>query len=69
MFIKYAQDLKLNMDTFTKCYDNAQHQTEISKDYNDATALGVGATPTFFINGAKVEGEQPLDAIEKRLVI
>src|SRR5258705_415902 len=29
---------------------------------------GVGATPTFFINGVKVEGEQPLDAIEKRLV-
>jgi protein-disulfide isomerase len=58
-FIKYAQDLKLNMDAFTKCYDNAQHQTEISKDYNDATALGVGATPTFFINGKMLLGAQP----------
>jgi protein-disulfide isomerase len=59
LFIKYAQDLKLNMDTFTSCYDNATHQTEVSKDYNDATALGVGATPTFFINGKMLLGAQP----------
>ena len=58
-FIKYAQDLKLNMDVFTPCYDKATHQTEISKDYNDATALGVGATPTFFINGKILLGAQP----------
>jgi len=58
-FIKYAQDLNLNMDTFTSCYDNAKHQAEISKDFNDATALGVGATPTFFINGKMLLGAQP----------
>ncbi|MEO8396261.1 MAG: thioredoxin domain-containing protein [Chloroflexota bacterium] len=62
LFIKYAQDLKLDMDRFTSCYDNATHQTEISKDYNDATALGVGATPTFFINGKMLLGAQPYAA-------
>ena len=59
LFIQYAQDLKLDMDQFTSCYDNAAHQAEVSKDYNDATALGVGATPTFFINGKMLLGAQP----------
>jgi protein-disulfide isomerase len=29
--------------------------------------FGVDSTPTFFINGEKVEGEQSLDALDKRL--
>ena len=62
LFIKYAQDLNLDMDQFTLCYDNAAHQTEVSQDYNDATALGVGATPTFFINGKLLLGAQPYAA-------
>ncbi len=58
-FVTYAQDLKLDLDTFTKCYDDAAHQTEVSQDYNDGTSLGVSGTPTFFINGKILVGAQP----------
>lgn len=58
-FLQYAQELNLNIDTFTACYDNAEHQADITKDYNDAQAVGVGGTPTFFINGKVLVGAQP----------
>jgi protein-disulfide isomerase len=64
-FLQYATDLKLNVDTFTQCYDNAQHQAEVSQDYNDAEALGVGGTPTFFINGKILVGAQPYTSFQK----
>ena len=58
-FLQYAQELELDIDTFTTCYDNAEHQAEITQDYNDAEAVGVGGTPTFFINGKVLVGAQP----------
>ena len=58
-FIKYAGELQMNVDTFTACYDNAEHQQLITQDFNDAEAAGVGATPTFFINGKLLLGAQP----------
>ncbi len=60
-FVQYATDLNLNLDTFTQCYDDQQHKDEVLQDYNDGQALGVGGTPTFFINGKLFVGAQPYD--------
>ncbi len=60
-FLQYAQDLGLDMDTFTQCYDTGAHQDAVVQDYNDGTALGVGGTPTFFINGKILIGAQPYE--------
>jgi protein-disulfide isomerase len=35
---------------------------EINKDLQDGTAYGVSGTPTFFINGVRLVGAQPLAA-------
>lgn len=61
-FLQYAQELNLDLPTFTTCYDNAAHQADVTKDYNDAEAAGVGGTPTFFINGKVLVGAQPYEA-------
>jgi protein-disulfide isomerase len=66
-FIKYAQDLQVDLDTFTKCYDDAEHQALVTQDFNDGTAVGVGATPTFFINGKLLLGAQPYDQFAARI--
>ncbi len=60
-FVKDATDLNLDVDTFTQCYDDQQHRDEVIQDYNDGQALGVGGTPTFFINGKLFVGAQPYD--------
>jgi protein-disulfide isomerase len=61
-FLQYATELEMNVDTFTTCLDDAVHQTEIEADYTVASQLGVGGTPTFFINGKIFIGAQPYDS-------
>lgn len=56
VFIKYAQELKLNTEQFTKDFDEQKFKEKINKDMADGNVLRVNATPTFFINGVKFEG-------------
>jgi protein-disulfide isomerase len=58
-FLQHATDLEMDVDTFTTCLDDAVHQSEIETDYVAAAQLGVGGTPTFFINGKILVGAQP----------
>lgn len=61
-FIAHAQSLGMDVATFTACYDEQRHEAEILADYQAGEALGVGGTPTFFINGRPLIGAQPIDA-------
>ncbi|MCC6804596.1 MAG: DsbA family protein [Anaerolineae bacterium] len=58
-FLEYATTLNLDIDRFTTCFDEAEHQSTVVQDYTDAQALGVTGTPTFFINGKVFIGAQP----------
>ena len=75
-FGPFAQDLKLNMAAFNKCYaDTAKFQAEISKDMAEAAAVGISATPSFVIgktsagqmDGVRFIGAQPYAAFEAKL--
>jgi len=41
--------------------DGRAHQDRILRDQALVTGLGAGATPTFFVNGRKLEGAQPFE--------
>ncbi len=59
----------IGQDQFTACTANQTILDGVTSVQNRGKEkFGVGATPTFFINGTKVEGEQSIAAIEKRLV-
>jgi protein-disulfide isomerase len=59
----------IGQDQFNACLTNQTLLDGVQAVQNRGKdKFGVGATPTFFINGVKVEGEQPLPDIEKRLV-
>ncbi len=60
-FEQYASDLNLDMEAFTECLDSRRYKDEVEADYQDAAALGVNSTPTFFINGRPVIGAQPYE--------
>jgi len=57
----YAQELGLNLDKF-KADMKGDCQQLVQKDMRELTALGVGSTPTFFINGRYMVGAAPTDS-------
>jgi protein-disulfide isomerase len=62
---QYAQDLQLDAAKFGQCLDAATHQEAVSSDMEEGARLGVTGTPSFFINGRALVGNQPLAAFEK----
>ena len=51
-----AKAVGLDLNTFSTCQKSAKYQKEIEKDVNDAIALGVRGTPTYFVNNEVIEG-------------
>lgn len=54
-FIDYAKKLDLDMDKFTIDIDSGEAKNFISDTSNKGTAIGVNSTPTFFLNGSKIQ--------------
>ncbi len=67
----YAKRLGLDVQAFTACLDGQTFRDAVSADMREGETAGVGATPTFFVNGQKVEGAQSIEvfreAVEKAL--
>ncbi len=57
-----AAKLGLDTEKFNSCLDGDKYTDAINKDVQDGSAYGVSGTPTFFINGWRVVGAQPLTA-------
>ncbi len=55
---QYAADLGLNLEQFNSCLDSQKYLEELRKDSSDGVSYGAQGTPTFFINGQKVEGDE-----------
>jgi protein-disulfide isomerase len=55
----YAKELGLNEDKFKT--DMKDCQTLVQKDMRDLQTLGVGATPSFFVNGRFMSGAMPME--------
>ncbi len=56
----YAADLGLDTGTFNTCVDSGRKADMVAQDMEDGIEYGVGATPTFFLNGRRLVGAVPL---------
>ena len=54
-FIEYAKVLGLDEEKFKSDFDSKEVEDKINADLASGTSLGVNATPTFFLNGQKVQ--------------
>lgn len=61
---KFAGDLGLNEEQFSRCYDSGKFRPEIADDGRDASRFGARGTPNFFLNGRQLVGAQPLNVFE-----
>lgn len=67
IFLGYAKDLGLNQDQFRKDIDSSKVKGFVQTDLGDGNAVGINSTPTFFINGVKIDSPQSLDAFKKAI--
>jgi protein-disulfide isomerase/uncharacterized membrane protein len=52
----WSKDLKLQQTDLDSCMNSKETKDQLQQDIDQAIVLGVQSTPTFFINGRKVEG-------------
>ena len=62
---KYAGELGLNMDKFKSALDTGKFKERVDREVAEGDKVGAGGTPTFFINGNKLVGAQPVDAFKR----
>lgn len=60
-FRGFAKELDLDLAAFDKAYDAPATLERIKRDIADGEALGVTGTPTFFLNGAKLQPRSAQD--------
>ena len=65
VYMQYAQELRLDTQSFASCIADHKYQPDIKADSNFAIDLGISSTPTFFINGLAVVGAQPLSVFKQ----
>ena len=59
-----AGNIGLEQDTFSQCLSSGLHRADVENARQAAARLGVNSTPTFFINGQRVEGDQPYQVFQ-----
>jgi protein-disulfide isomerase len=60
----YAKEVDLNVDLFGRCFESGKYKAVVQQDLNEGAQLGLTGTPTVFINGREISGNQPLEAFE-----
>ena len=65
IFEGFAKQLGLNVQQFSTDFASSAVNSTINADYEEGNKLGVSGTPTFFLQGKKIENPQTLDAFKK----
>jgi protein-disulfide isomerase len=61
-YAQAAEAVDLDEERFDTCYDNADHAEEVMLDIKEGEKFYVLGTPTFYINGKRMEGAQRPEA-------
>ncbi len=65
LYSKIASSLQLDPLAFRSCLDSGKHKATVNAGLDQAVELGANSTPTFFVNGIKLSGAQPLENFVK----
>jgi len=57
--LELARQIGADTNRFNNCVNDKKYLSAIQKDFNDGQELGIKGTPTWFINGTKIEGNIP----------
>jgi protein-disulfide isomerase len=63
-YVGFAQELSLDVTTFTACLDDPASIEEVQLDAIDGQSLNITGTPHFIINGRRVSGALPFEQFQ-----
>ena len=64
MFRGFAKTIGLDTDRYDACMDSKRYASRIQESYQEGIALGVDATPKFFVDGRAFAGRPTSDAFK-----
>jgi protein-disulfide isomerase len=64
-FSSYAQTIGVNTVTFLKDIDSEVVQGRVSQDYKESVKNNLSYTPTFFVNGWRIQNPKTYEAFKK----
>jgi len=64
LFRDFARAAGLDLDKYDACMDGQRYAGRIQASVQEGEALGVGGTPTFFVNGKRFDGHPTSDAFK-----
>jgi len=62
-----AAKLSLNTVTFNACLDSSKYASNIKNEILEGAKVGVNGTPSMFVNGRFLSGDQPYDDLAKMI--
>ncbi len=63
----FAHEVGLDDRAFEQCLASGKHRAAVQRDVEEGQRLGVTGTPTFFINGRRLTGAQPLETFAQAI--
>ncbi|WP_420644395.1 DsbA family protein [Candidatus Leptofilum sp.] len=66
-FLQAADSLEMDIDAFSSCLDDNPYADIILENVTMAQQAGVNSTPSFFIDGNLLPGNQPLSVFQQRI--
>lgn len=63
--VNNATQARIDTVTLEQCMAIGKYSSEVQDDFNDGVAAGVTGTPTWFVNGWRIEGVQSFETWKK----
>lgn len=61
LFVKYANQLGLDLEAFEACVAEKRHAAEVQADVEAGEKIGVAGTPSFYANGRPITGARGVE--------
>lgn len=69
IFVQLGGDIGLDQSALESCLESERHRATVQGNLAEGQALGVSGTPTFFVDGYPVVGNQPIEIFDLALAL
>lgn len=68
IFVKYAESLFIDISKFKADFDSKETKNKVESDYQSGIRASVNSTPTFFLNGQKIQNPRSYEEFKNTVL-